>query len=229
MEHIKKRKKNNILKPIILIFISIGIIIYAGFFPSTMKLLDEKINDILKSTGMKIEIDAFTKLSEFSLKIINTSEYWIDFFKDKIDKNNFERKKVPAIMITCAAKFPSESTYITSPFGSREDPFTQNESLHSGIDIAAKYGSSVKAAWPGKINETGFDKIYGNYVSIEHNNKFVTKYCHLSKICVEENDFVKAEEKIGEIGNSGRSTGSHLHFEVIINDKKIDPMECFEF
>ena len=147
---------------------------------------------------------------------------------NNIENNYEENGKLPLVVFSCSADFPVETNLITSDFGSRKDPFSGKEDIHTGIDIAAEEGSDVVAAWPGKIMETGFDDIYGNYIIIEHSNDFYTKYCHLSKICVEENEYVLAKEKIGEAGNTGRSTGSHLHFEVMVDGVKIDPMECFE-
>ena len=78
------------------------------------------------------------------------------------------------------------------------------------------------------MNKVYFDEIYGNYIVVEHSDGFLTKYCHLSKITANENDYVFANDKIGEVGSTGRSTGNHLHFEVIIEGRKIDPMECFD-
>ena len=70
--------------------------------------------------------------------------------------------------------------------------------------------------------------IYGKYIIMEHSKGFFTKYCHLSEITVKKGDFVLSGSKIGEAGSTGRSTGSHLHFEVIIDGRNIDPKECFE-
>jgi hypothetical protein len=209
-------------------FILIGVMFYSASFPVTMELMDSKVADILGFIGMEKDFEAFSKFSVFSKNIINKTEYWIEIIKENIEKATTETKKIPSVLITCAAKFPCENGYITSNFGKREDPFSKEEAFHSGIDIAAEKGSEIKTAWPGKISKTGFDNIYGKYIIVEHSKEFFTKYCHLSKICIRENNFINAGEKIGEAGNTGRSTGSHLHFEVIIDGFNIDPMECFE-
>ncbi|MBR5872495.1 MAG: M23 family metallopeptidase, partial [Oscillospiraceae bacterium] len=155
--------------------------------------------------------------------------YYFELIEENLKGSFEEIKPISEFIITSAAKFPVESKNITSTFGKREDPFLKNESYHNGIDISAPLGSDICSAWPGIILETSFDEIYGNYVIIEHSEEFFTKYCHLSKICAEEKNFVNAGEKIGEAGSTGRSTGSHLHFEVIINGINIDPKECLEF
>lgn len=223
-----KKKKHLFLKLLFLILFFAGIIWYSGSFPVTMELLDKKINGIIDLTGSDFEISFFSDLSAISKKLIGSAEYYFDLAKENISESFSEVEKPGFVLITNAAKFPSEKSRITSAFGKRDDPFSGFADNHSGIDIALPSGSDITAAWPGKIFETGYDNIYGNFVVIKHSEEFFTKYCHLSKICVSENDFVNAEEKIGEAGNTGRSTGSHLHFEVIIEGINIDPMECFE-
>ena len=223
----KKIKKYYFIKFLFLLVLTAGIILYSSSFPATMKLLDSNVEKIINLSGNEIEFDFFSDLSAFSDKIINNAKYLIEVIIYNFEKGK-DNKQIPEILISCSAKFPSENGRITSYFGKREDPFSKNEDLHEGIDIAAESGSSITAAWPGKVLETGFDKIYGNYVILEHSEKFLTKYCHLSDITVKEESFVNAEEKIGEAGSTGRSTGSHLHFEIIVEGKKIDPMICFE-
>ena len=228
MEEKRKGKKHYFFKFITMVLVFCGIILYSASFPVTMKLLDDKATDFLSFCGYQKEFSGFSEISDFSDKILSKAEYWIEIALENINGTNVETEKVPAIIITCAAKFPSESRKITSFFGKREDPFSKKDDFHSGIDIAAEKGSKITAAWPGRIAETGSDIIYGKYIIIEHSKDFFTKYCHLSKIEANKNDFVSANEKIGETGSTGRSTGNHLHFEVIVEGRKIDPMECFE-
>ena len=154
--------------------------------------------------------------------------YLIDIIKWNTEEKNFDTSPLPVAVITNAASFPSEGKTVTSGFGERINPISDNPEKHLGIDIAAPMGSGIFAAWPGKIEETGFDNIYGNYIVIKHSKNFYTRYCHLSKITCEEEDFIKAKDKIGEAGSTGFSTGSHLHFEVIVDGIHIDPKECFE-
>ena len=223
-----KRKKYGFLKFLILILILCGIFFYSASFPVTMKLLDNRVNGILKIINIEKDFELFNTLSEFSKNVLDNAEYLFETVKENLKENNPERKPVSAIKITCAAKFPLENNEITSDFGERKDPFSGEISSHGGIDIAAEHGSKILSAWPGRVSETGFDEIYGNYIVVEHSDGFLTKYCHLSKITANENDYVFANDKIGEVGSTGRSTGNHLHFEVIIEGRKIDPMECFD-
>lgn len=228
MENNIKRKKHIFLKIFVLILIFCGLILYSGAFPVTMKLLDEKVDDFLTLCKIEREFSAFSEFSTFSKKIINKAEYCIEIIKENAEEKGLDLGKVPDILLTCAADFPVENIKITSYFGLRNDPISDFEDFHSGIDIAAEKGSAISSAWPGKVFETGFDDIYGKYIIVEHSKDFFTKYCHLSKITVKEGDFILSGGKIGEAGSTGRSTGNHLHFEVIIGGRKIDPMECFE-
>ncbi|MBQ7875156.1 MAG: M23 family metallopeptidase [Oscillospiraceae bacterium] len=227
MEQKTGNKRHYFLKAILLIAAFAGIIYYAFSFPTTMKLLDEAVGKILKTAGIETEFSAFSDFSEFSKETVEKALYLIEILKNNAEENVADGKKIPVAIITCAAKFPSEGERITSDFGEREDPISGENGDHNGIDIAAAFGSEVTAAWPGIVAETGFDEIYGNYVVIEHSEGFFTKYCHLSVIKAANKAFVNAGEKIGEAGSTGRSTGSHLHFEVSIGGRNIDPKECF--
>ncbi len=201
---------------------------YAYFFPKTMELLDKSLNEAASKTGLEINFDFFEKLSDFSKETVNKALYYAEIIEYNLKDILPEYKPVSLYLVSCAADFPLEEMNITSAFGRRKDPITNLSDGHTGIDIAAAKGDNVFSAWPGKVFETGSDKIYGNYVILEHSKDFFTKYCHLSKITCEKGEFMNAGEIIGEAGNSGRTTGSHLHFEVIIEGRNIDPMECFE-
>ncbi len=112
---------------------------------------------------------------------------------------------------------------VSSPYGYRIDPFTNEPSAHNGLDIAANEGSDIFAVSEGKIETALYTSgDYGNYIIIDHNG-FKTLYAHLSKISVKKGQVVSGGEKIGQCGSSGRSTGPHLHFELRIETKRIDP------
>ncbi len=201
------------------------ILTYAYFFPSTMELLDEKITEGFALNG---EFTFFSECSSFAKTAVNKAAYYIELIIYNIEGNSEEKREISPVIFTCWGYFPTESDNITSNFGEREHPIYSKVDFHTGIDIAAACGAKVAASWPGTVTEIGCDEIYGNYVVIEHSSEFFTKYCHLSKITVSENAFVNAGEKIGEAGSTGLSTGSHLHFEVSVDKKNIDPESCIE-
>jgi murein DD-endopeptidase MepM/ murein hydrolase activator NlpD len=115
---------------------------------------------------------------------------------------------------------------ITSPFGYRENPFTGfNTELHAGIDFKGNIGDPVKATALGIVIFAGDKGGYGNCIIIKHEGDFSTLFGHLSQINVKVGQTVKIGEIIGEIGNTGRSTGPHLHYEISKNNEKINPLE----
>jgi hypothetical protein len=119
--------------------------------------------------------------------------------------------------------WPVESRTITSPFGMRRDPFTFSMVYHSGLDIGAKTGTPVHAAADGKVSSTGYDSYHGNNIVIDHGNGLKTWYMHLSKIGVEKGEEITKSQEIGLVGSTGRSTGPHLHYEVLKDNKSVDP------
>lgn len=118
---------------------------------------------------------------------------------------------------------PVEGARITSRFGYRTHPITGNYGFHTGLDLAAAEGTPVSASFYGTVAETGEDDAWGKYVLMEHSEEFATFYCHLSEIYVEEGAVIRQGETIGLVGSTGWSTGPHLHFEVRINDVRVDP------
>jgi len=112
---------------------------------------------------------------------------------------------------------------VSSDYGPRKDPFTGRTSIHRGIDLAAPAGTQVLAPWGGKVASVGTEPGYGNYIVVEHAEGFQTRYAHLASTSVRAGDSISAGEVLGTVGSTGRSTGPHLHFEVIRNGARIDP------
>ncbi len=112
---------------------------------------------------------------------------------------------------------------VSSPFGYRPDPFLGRPALHPGIDLIQDYGAEVKSTGAGRVIHAGPIGGYGNMVEIDHGNGLTTRYGHLSEILVEEGQQVKANEVVGRLGSTGRSTGPHLHYEVRIDGEPVDP------
>jgi murein DD-endopeptidase MepM/ murein hydrolase activator NlpD len=122
---------------------------------------------------------------------------------------------------------PVESIFegqVTSGYGWRNDPFTGGRTFHQGVDIAMAYGVEVPAAEGGRVIAAGEQGRYGNTVVIEHPSGTQTRYAHLSEIAVQPGQAVAAGEVIGRAGKSGAATGPHLHFEVIVDSQRMDPL-----
>ncbi len=132
------------------------------------------------------------------------------------------------LLVDLPTKWPVGSGIgrITNYFGPEIHPFTGQWYLHKGIDIASyRRGVPILAAANGKVIERGYEAMgYGNYLVIRHAYGFSTKYGHMSRIFVNEGDTVTQGERIGTMGNTGLSTGQHLHFEVRIGSQVVDPL-----
>ena len=110
-------------------------------------------------------------------------------------------------------------------FGQRLDPFSGEGAFHSGVDISAPWGRELSAGGDGIVLEAGWDTGYGNAIVVDHGYGMSTKYGHLSKIFVVVGQEVKRGQVIGAVGMTGKTTGPHLHYEVIVNDTPVNPMK----
>ena len=118
---------------------------------------------------------------------------------------------------------------LSSTFGFRSDPFTGRSTRHSGVDFALKPGNPIYATGDGVVEKVKYEFFgYGNHVLIDHGFVYKTRYAHLKSISVVEGMKVKRGECIGESGNSGRSSGPHLHYEVIYKDKHVNPANYYD-
>jgi len=139
-------------------------------------------------------------------------------FNDLIDK--LTKKKN---LLASSPSIKPVSGIITSPFGYRKSPFTGRRTFHSGLDISNRRGTKIVSTAVGKVVFAGRKTGYGNVVIIDHGYGKATKYAHLRDILVHKNQQVKRGEVIATLGNTGRSTGPHLHYEVLVNGTPVNP------
>jgi murein DD-endopeptidase MepM/ murein hydrolase activator NlpD len=118
---------------------------------------------------------------------------------------------------------PVQAGQLGSAFGWRIDPFTGRSALHTGLDFQAETGTPIQAAAGGVVVAAEAHPAYGNMVEVDHGNQLVTRYAHASRLLVAKGDLVKRGQKIAEVGSTGRSTGPHLHFEVLVQGVPQDP------
>ena len=123
---------------------------------------------------------------------------------------------------------PVASVSLGSIFGWRIDPFTGTSALHTGLDYQADVGVAIFSAAGGLVVAQEFHPAYGNMVEIDHGNELITRYAHASKTLVKKGDLIKRGQKIAEVGTSGRSTGPHLHFEVLVHGIPQDPQKFLD-
>lgn len=130
--------------------------------------------------------------------------------------------------------FPVSWGKITSPFGSRVDPITGGIDSHNGVDFGCNAGDPIFATKSGKVTRAGWENPsnhgqgYGQRIYLQHDGQLLSIYAHLSAIHVKPNQTIKAGQRIGSCGTTGSSTGNHLHFEIVINGNKVNPLPYIE-
>jgi len=120
---------------------------------------------------------------------------------------------------------PIRAGHVGSPFGWRIDPFNGRSALHTGLDFQAETGTPIQAAAGGVVVAAEVHPQYGNMVEVDHGNNLITRYAHASRLLVKKGDLVKRGQKVAEVGTTGRSTGPHLHFEVLVQGVPQDPQK----
>ncbi|MCJ1884902.1 M23 family metallopeptidase [Pseudomonas sp. LA21] len=139
-----------------------------------------------------------------------------DQLMDQVARRSADFMAIPA-------RRPMEEARLGSPFGNRVDPFNRHLAFHSGQDFSAPTGSPIHAAAGGRVIVADRNSSYGNRVEIDHGNGLVTRYAHASKLLVKAGDVVLPGQEIAKVGSTGRSTGPHLHFEVLYHGEFVDP------
>ncbi|RLC09442.1 MAG: M23 family peptidase [Deltaproteobacteria bacterium] len=168
--------------------------------------LTERYNDLIR--------EMHDQVKQLTLASISQEEGFDLLLKHLIDQGNL-LARTPAIRPT--------DGMVTSKFGMRRSPFTGRSEFHKGLDIANRKGTPVFATADGTVIYADAKSFWGNLIVIDHGHGMVTRYAHLNKFLKKSGDTVKRGEKIAEIGNTGRSTGPHLHYEVNLNGTPIDP------
>ncbi len=170
-----------------------------------------EMQDMLQKKGIKKELSIggeFIPAERLSLS-------YVEFMKKDIDD-------LFNTMLSTPVGTPLKGK-INSNFGYRKDPFKRKAGFHSGIDIDANHGQKIVATADGKVTKASWHSSYGKTVVIKHENGYETLFGHLSNISVKEADTVKVGDVIGKAGSTGRSTGTHLHYEVIKDGKRVNP------
>jgi len=174
--------------------------------------LKEKHNSLMRD--MHEQIDQLSQASS------NQNEALESLLKSLEDQQNL-LASTPAIRPVAR----NVKSWITSRFGYRKSPFTQRRELHKGYDIASRQGTPILSTADGVVTFAGKKGLLGNTVVIDHGHGMVTRYGHCSKLLKKRGDKVKRWETIALMGNSGRSTGPHVHYEVHLNGIPVNPVK----
>ncbi len=154
--------------------------------------------------------------------LVDTLEVQADASTDRftLAESRLLEKRLQALMVPNS---PPVDGPVGSGFGFRVDPFSGRAALHTGLDFPAESGAPILAAAGGVVLASEYHSAYGNLVEVDHGNNLVTRYAHTSKALVKAGDVVKRGQPIAEVGSTGRSTGPHLHFEVLLDGVPQNP------
>jgi len=207
-----------------------------------LKELESKVRTLAGVGGEEVNInkgglgkggpESYIRLDEETdvFTLIDSVEKNAIFLKDEAEKRKEGLEKTEEIIQKKRELFASTPNifpvqgWISSGFGWRKNPFSKKREFHSAIDIAAPWGTEVRAAAQGKVIFTGWKDGYGLMVRIKSGYSYETVYGHFSRILVKRSSWVKKGEVIGRVGSTGQSTAPHLHFEVWRNGKTINPL-----
>lgn len=172
---------------------------------------------IPSSIGDKqLSMQEFQQLLEATARNVEHRADYMNVVETTLMNHKIKSKLLPTIQ-------PVNVSYNASGFGWRLDPFTGRNAFHEGIDFAAATGTPIVAAAGGVVIAAEYHHQFGNTVEIDHGNDIVTRYAHSSRLYVKVGDIVRRGQHVADIGSTGRSTGSHLHFEVLVKGVQQDP------
>ncbi len=180
-----------------------------GAQPSSQSNVAPRIERSLSMSGFQEALDAMARDVEHRADYMNVVETAL--MTDKL-----KSKQLPTIQ-------PVNVSYNASGFGWRFDPFNGRSTFHEGIDFPAPVGTAIVAAAGGVVIAAEYHHEFGNMLEIDHGNNIVTRYAHASRLMAKVGDIVRRGQHVADIGSTGRSTGAHLHFEVLVKGAPQDP------
>jgi murein DD-endopeptidase MepM/ murein hydrolase activator NlpD len=201
----------------------------------------ERIQEIMK--GQILGKDKLPKLKEKKDKnvggpFVNDNLSLGDIHKvlthllEKVEKREIFYNKKEALLLkhsvlkeTLPTLYPVEVPFNSSSFGWRRDPFLGIRAFHAGLDFSAAQGEEIKSTGAGMVTMVAKDKSYGNFLKIKHGDGLETRYAHCSKILVKKGDIIEKNQVVALVGNTGRSTGPHLHYEIRLHGRALDPRQ----
>jgi len=171
--------------------------------------------------ALLVAVPAAAQQAPSDAQFSNLYAAWQRMDQGAVEQSTRTRSSIPS-------RQPVDAVRLSSSFGGRSDPFNGNRRMHQGIDIPGPLGTPVYATADGIVQRAGWVNGYGNLVELNHGNGLETRYGHLSKLIAQPNERVRRGQLIGLMGSTGRSTGSHLHYEVRIAGAAVNPMPYIE-
>lgn len=191
----------------------------AGIKPETFNFREKPGRGGLEppiDPGQPISQEAFARLLQQLSKEMEQRGDYLNVVESALMQDKVQFKMLPTVQ-------PANVGYNASGFGYRIDPITGRQAFHEGIDFAAPTGTPIVAAAGGVVVAAEYHPQYGNLLEIDHGNDIVTRYAHASRLHAKLGDIVRRGQRIADIGSTGRSTGAHLHFEVLVKNVHQDP------
>lgn len=168
------------------------------------------------ANSQPLSMEAFQKALDGVARDVEQRADYMNVVETTLMSYKIKSKLLPTIQ-------PVNVSYNASSFGWRIDPFTGRNAFHEGIDFAGAVGTPIVAAAGGVVIASEYHHQYGNMIDIDHGNDIVTRYAHTSRVYVKVGDIVRRGQHIADIGSTGRSTGAHLHFEVLVKGVPQNP------
>jgi murein DD-endopeptidase MepM/ murein hydrolase activator NlpD len=190
----------------------------AGVKPEEIKQIVSPIKGAQGGPFVPVKGDMLEQLNQHVALLDQASDQQGDLLT-LVESRLFE-KRLTSLMVPSSRPV---NVAVGSGFGFRSDPFTGRAALHTGLDFPAETGTPILAAAGGVVQSVEYHPAYGNLLIIDHGNGLVTRYAHASRIMVKEGDVVRRGQLVAEVGSTGRSTGAHLHFEVMVEGVLQDP------
>ena len=170
------------------------------------------IDQVLSQVGFNLKKNSDEDMGGPYIPVAEDSPEAVLFKTDKIIET---LKEIPL-------GYPAHGR-VTSGFGVRHDPYSKKLAFHEGIDIKNSRGTKIFATADGTVSKSGYNSSYGKYLVIDHDSGFSTKYAHLKRVLAPKGKTIKRGDVVGLLGNTGRSTGAHLHYEILYKGKPFDP------
>lgn len=228
----REQKKQNVMTKVIIVQLVLSLVV-SGIMFAVCKT-DSNLSKNIKSFYTEIsktDIAVSTILGVFKNVAKQTFAPTIieETALGETKEDSGEKADFSPVFLTVKIARPIEKGHISSHFGYRVSPITQKYSLHNGIDIPANENTKIYAVYDGIIEKAEYNSVNGNYIVIKHSDSLKTTYNHCNKLLVQKGDRVKKGECIALVGATGYATGNHLHFEMILNDKYINPLWVLDY
>jgi murein DD-endopeptidase MepM/ murein hydrolase activator NlpD len=192
----------------------------AGFNPQDLVFneLPGRGGAVSSLPSQDLSLTDFTRQLDFLTRQVDDRGDKLGILESLFTVDSAKKKLIPTML-------PVEGGWYSSNYGWRIDPFTGQRAFHEGLDVMAEQGVTIRAAAGGVVVYSEFHPQYGNMVEIDHGNDLITRYAHASLRMVKVGDVVLRGAKIGEVGRTGRATGTHLHFEVRQRGAPVNPTQ----